>query len=217
MIKDRLRLGLGPGAGSRHFAMSLPAENLSNLKTLSRLLQYIRPHLLSLLFVVLAAIIGTIFTILTPRLIGEVTTIIYTGLVDKMNNIPGAIIDFNQIRKILFLLAGLYLVSSLFLYLEHIVMAGVSQRTVYELRKEVSGKIARLPLKYLDSQPHGEILSRVTNDMDLIGSTLQQSMTQVIEAIVTIVGILIMMLLINHWLTFITLLTLPSPLPSLPW
>ena len=88
-------------------------------------------------------------------------------------------------------------------------MAGVSQRTVYELRKEVSGKIARLPLKYLDSQPHGEILSRVTNDMDLIGSTLQQSMTQVIEAIVTIVGILIMMLLINHWLTFITLLTLP--------
>ena len=198
------------GRGSRHFAMSLPAEKPQQFKkTLSRLLQYIRPHLLSLLFVVLAAIIGTIFTILTPRLIGEVTTIIYTGLVDKMNNVPGAIIDFNQIRKILFLLAGLYLVSSLFLYLEHIVMAGVSQRTVYELRKEVSGKIARLPLKYLDSQPHGEILSRVTNDMDLIGSTLQQSMTQVIEAIVTIVGILIMMLLINHWLTFITLLTLP--------
>lgn len=209
--KDTRPTGFRPrGRGGRHFAMSLPTEKPLHFKmTLRRLLHYIRPHLLSLLFVVLAAIMGTIFTILTPRLIGEVTTIIYSGLVDKMNNIPGAIINFGQIKKILFLLVGLYLVSSLFLYLEHIVMAGVSQRTVFELRKEVNNKITHLPLKYLDSQPHGEILSRVTNDMDLIGSTLHQSMTQVIEAIITLVGVLIMMLLINHWLTLITLVTLP--------
>ncbi len=201
----------GPGGrGGRRFAMSLPTEKPRHFKkTLTQLLHYIRPYWLSLLFVLLATIVGTLFTVLTPRLIGEITTILFTTLVDRMKNIPGAIIDFAQIRRILFLLAGLYLVSSLFLYLEHIIMAGVSQRTVYELRRAVSDKIPRLPLKYLDSQPHGEILSRVTNDMDLIGNTLQQSMTQVIESLVTIVGVLIMMLLINHWLTLITLVTLP--------
>ncbi|MGI6143134.1 MAG: ABC transporter ATP-binding protein [bacterium] len=190
--------------------MALPVEKPHDFKrSLFRLLQYLKPHLLSLSFVIFAAISGTVFTILSPRLIGRVTTIIFTGMLDRLNQVSGAGIDFSRIGKILLLLVGLYLASSLFRYLEFFIMASVSQRMVYDLRNKVRTKLTRLPLKYYDSHPHGDILSRVTNDMDLIGSTLQQSMTQIIEAIVTLTGILIMMATINRWLTLITLVTLP--------
>jgi len=212
-MSDRSRQLKTPGFGPRRGGgppLALPAEKPRDFKgSLFRLLQHLKPHLLSLSFVVLAAIIATVFTILSPRLIGQVTTIIFTGLLERLRQVPGAGIDFSRIGKILLLLAGLYLASSLFRYLEFFIMARVAQGIVSDLRDQIRTKLTRLPLKYYDSRSHGDILSRVTNDMDLIGSTLQQSMNQILEAIVTIVGILIMMLTINRWLTLIALVTLP--------
>lgn len=207
--KERKTPDLGPRrGGGPHLA--LPVEKARDFKgSFARLLQHLRPHLPALALVFCAAILGTVFTILSPRLIGQVTTIIFTGVVEKMKQVPGAGIDFPRIGKILLLLVALYLASSLFRYLEFFVMARVSQRIVSELRNRVRAKLTRLPLKYYDSRPHGDILSRVTNDMDLISSSLQHSVIQITEALVTIIGILIMMLTINGWLTLITLVTLP--------
>ena len=124
-------------------------------------------------------------------------------------NIPIPGIDFQYIGNILLLLLGLYLISSIFAFLQQYIMAGVAQRTVYNLRKEVEDKISRLPLKFFDSRTHGEILSRVTNDVDNIATTLQQSLTQLITSLVTIIGIVIMMLTISPILTLVVILTLP--------
>ena len=126
-----------------------------------------------------------------------------------MQGVPGAGIDFDAIRTIMLWLAGLYLLSSLFAYIQQYVMAGVAQRTVYDLRKDVYNKLGRLPLKYFDARTHGETLSRVTNDMDNISGTLQQSLTQMITSVVTLVGVIVMMLTISPLLTLVVILTLP--------
>lgn len=140
---------------------------------------------------------------------GDATTILFKGFMAKMQGVPGAGIDFDAIRTIMLWLAGLYLLSSLFAYIQQYVMAGVAQRTVYDLRKDVYNKLGRLPLKYFDARTHGETLSRVTNDMDNISSTLQQSLTQMITSIVTLVGVIVMMLTISPLLTLVVILTLP--------
>lgn len=127
----------------------------------------------------------------------------------KLRGVPGATIDFQYILRIILELAVLYLLSALFSYIQQYVMAGVAQKTVYTMRRDVNDKLSRLPLKFFDSRTHGEILSRVTNDIDNISTTLQQSLTQLITSVITIVGVLIMMLTINVWLTLITLITLP--------
>ena len=133
---------------------------------------------------------------------------IKAGISKIMDN-NGGMIDFTYIRNIILLLLGLYVVSTIFGFLKQYIMAGVAQKTVYNLRKEVEDKLSRLPLKFFDSKTHGEILSRVTNDVDNISTTLQQSLTQLITAIVTIVGIVIMMLTISPLLTLVVILTLP--------
>lgn len=127
----------------------------------------------------------------------------------KFISTHGPKIDFNAIGRIVLILIALYLVSSIFSYIQQYIMAGVAQNTVYDMRKEVSEKINRLPLKYFDSRTHGEILSRVTNDLDTVANTLQQSLTQLITSVVTLVGIVIMMLTISPLLTLITVITLP--------
>ncbi|HEY8892035.1 MAG TPA: ABC transporter ATP-binding protein [Clostridium sp.] len=129
--------------------------------------------------------------------------------ISKIMDINGGMIDFTYIRNIILLLLGLYVVSTIFGFLQQYIMAGVAQKTVYNLRKEVEDKLSRLPLKFFDSKTHGEILSRVTNDVDNISTTLQQSLTQLITAIVTIVGIVIMMLTISPIMTLVVILTLP--------
>jgi len=129
--------------------------------------------------------------------------------ISKIMDINGGMIDFTYIRNIILLLLGLYVVSTIFGFLQQYIMAGVAQKTVYNLRKEVEDKISRLPLKFFDSKTHGEILSRVTNDVDNISTTLQQSLTQLVTAIVTIVGIIIMMLTISPLMTLVVILTLP--------
>ena len=131
------------------------------------------------------------------------------GIVLKMQHVPGASIDFAYIDNILLILVGLYLISSIFGYVQQYIMAGVAQRTVYRMRKEVDEKLARLPLKYYDSRTHGEILSRAVNDMDNISTTLQQNLTQFITSVVTVVGVIVLMLTISPLLTLVVVVTLP--------
>lgn len=143
----------------------------------------------------------------SPKVIEGLTQI--KAGISKIMNVNGGKIDFTYIRNIILLLLGLYVVSTIFGFLQQYIMAGVAQKTVYNLRKEVEDKLSRLPLKFFDSKTHGEILSRVTNDVDNISTTLQQSLTQLITAIVTIVGIIIMMLTISPLMTLVVILTLP--------
>ncbi|WAA11201.1 ABC transporter ATP-binding protein/permease [Fervidibacillus albus] len=177
--------------------------------TLKRLLSYLGPSKYQLIIVFFAAVLSTVFSIVSPKYLGKATTKIFEGLMAKMQNVPGASIDFSYIGNILLLLIGLYLFSSLFTYIQQWIMAGVTQKTVYVLRKEVDEKLSRLPLKYYDSRTHGEILSRVVNDVDNISNTLQQSLTQLISSFVTLIGVIVMMMTISIPLTLIVVLTLP--------
>ncbi|KOP66090.1 ABC transporter [Bacillus sp. FJAT-18019] len=199
----------GPFGGGPH-GPGMAGEKAKDFKgTFRRLTRYLKPHTGKLLIVLAAAILSTIFSIVSPKILGEATTILFKGFIAKMQGVPGAGIDFQAIQTIMLWLAGLYLLSSLFAYIQQYVMAGVAQRTVYDLRKEVYNKLGRLPLKYFDARTHGETLSRVTNDMDNISSTLQQSLAQMITSLVTLVGVIIMMLTISPLLTLVVILTLP--------
>nr|WP_246169735.1 ABC transporter ATP-binding protein [Alkalibaculum sporogenes] len=190
--------------------MALPHEKPKDFKkTLLQLLQYIRPYRIQLIIVVLASILGTVFSIFSPVILGQATTIIFEGVIGRLNGDPNFTIDFNKIIRILQLLASIYFVSAMFIYLEQFIMASVAQKIVYDMRNDIRDKLSRLPLKYFDSHTHGEILSRATNDMDTIGSTLQQSISQFIVSIITIIGILVMMTSISAWMTVIALITLP--------
>jgi ATP-binding cassette, subfamily B, multidrug efflux pump len=202
--------GMGPwGRGG----MGMPVEKPKNFReTLTRLLGYFRPEKYRLLAVLIAAVISVIFTIVGPKILGLATTKLFEGVMLKLRGVPGARIDFDYIMHILLLLIVLYLISALFGYIQQYIMAGVAQRTVYTLRKQVEDKFARLPLKFFDSRTHGEILSRAVNDMDNISSTLQQSLTQLINSLVTIVGVVVIMLSINLLLTLVVVITFPLSL-----
>lgn len=198
----------GPGPGGP--GMMLPAEKAKDFKgTLRRLIRYLRPRQVQLIFVFIMAIASTLFSILSPKIMGKATTKLFEGAYGKLMGVPGAAIDFGYINNILLILGGLYLFSALFSYIQQYIMAGVAQKVVFDMRQQINTKLERLPLKYFDSRTHGEILSRATNDVDNISTTLQQSLTQLITSIVTIVGVIIMMLTISPWLTLITIVTLP--------
>ncbi len=198
------------GGGHGHGGRGIPGEKAKDFKgTLKRLAKYLKPRLFSLVTVFVFAALSTVFAILSPKIMGKATTKLFEGLMSKMKGVPGAAIDFGYIGRILLILAALYLASALFNFIQHFVMAGVAQATVYEMRKEIEAKLDRLPLKFFDSHTHGEIMSRVINDVDNVSSTLQQSLTQIITSIVTLVGVLVMMLVISPVLTLVTLVTLP--------
>lgn len=196
--------GFGPGHGPGGGMMVQGAKVKDFKGTLKRLLVYLKPRRIKLFVVFLTAILSTIFMIVGPKLMGNVTTKLFEGVILKIKGIPGAKIDFTYIGNVLLLLVGLYILSALFSYLQQYLMSDVAQKTVYDLRLEVNKKLARLPLKYYDEHAHGDTLSRVTNDIDTIGSTLQQSITQFITSFVTIIGIIIMMLTISPMLTLIS-------------
>ena len=177
--------------------------------TLLRLLGYFRPQRLALLVVFSAAVIGTAFNVFGPKILGMATTKLFEGMLAKFQHEPGAAVDFTYIQRILLILVGMYLVSAAFQYLQQYLMAGVAQKTVYALRREVDEKLERLPLSYYDSRTHGEILSLVANDLDNVSSTLQQNVTQAITSVVTLVGVIVMMLTISPLLTLVVGLTLP--------
>ena len=201
------RPGRGPGMGP---PMAMPGERARDFwGTLRRLLRYQRPRLWQIGLVFVLAALSTVFGILSPRIMGKATTKLFEGMMAKLAGIPGGGIDFAAIGRILALLAVLYVVSAGFSFLQQYVMAGIAQRTVYDLRNQVNAKLSRLPLRFFDGRTHGEILSRVTNDVDNIAGTLQQSLTQLITALVTLVGVVVMMLAISPVLTLVTLISLP--------
>lgn len=190
--------------------MSLPVQRARDFKgTLKRLMRYLGPRRYRLYAVFTMAAGGTVFTVLGPKIMGLATTSLFEGFMQKLQGVPGAGVDFAYLGRILLILAGLYLFSAAFQYAQQFLMAEVAQKTVYEMREDVNGKLSRLPLQYFDSRPHGDVLSRVTNDIDNISATLQQSLTQLITAAVTLAGVLLMMLMINPLLTLLCLAMLP--------
>lgn len=189
--------------------MARPVEKPKDLKgTLKRLLTYLKPFLWQIAIVFVLTILANVFNIFSPRIMGDITTELFNGMVAKRSGLP-AEIDFGYILQKLMLLAALYILAALFTYIQHYLMAIVAQRMVYSLRNEVMGKLAKLPLKFFDTHFYGDVLSRITNDIDNISNTLQQSLLQLLSAIVTLLGIVAMMLAISPILTFVTLLTLP--------
>lgn len=203
--------GRGPGPGHPGGPMGgAPVEKAKNFKgTMKRLIKYLKPENKMLVLVFIMAILSTVFTIVAPKIMARATNILSAPIMAKMMGQPEMPIDFQEIYRILMLLGGLYLLSSLFSYVQQYLMAGVAQRIVFKMREQISDKLSRLPLKYFDGRTHGETLSRATNDVDNISNTLQQSITQFITSLVTVIGVIVMMLTISPWLTLITFLTLP--------
>ncbi len=199
--------GGGPMGGPPGMGMRLPGEKPKNFKaTLKRLVRYLRPYRLHLLGVLIAALLSTLFSIFSPRVLGMATD-------ELFNSVSGGrAIRFDYIFELLGILGGLYIFSALFSYIQQYWMASVTQNTVYEMRREIKQKLTRLPLSYYDRHSHGEVLSRVTNDVDNISTTLQQSLTQMITSAVTLVGVIVMMLTLSPLLTLITVLTIPLSL-----
>lgn len=203
------RPGTGHGFGPR-MGMGMPVEKAKNFRgTLKRLIVYLKPRRVQLVMVFITAILGTVFSIIAPKIMGKATTKLFEGVMMKLKGVSGAKIDFDYILQIVLVLAVLYLISSLFSYIQQFIMAGVAQKTVLDMRRDVNDKLFKLPLKFYDSRTHGEILSRVTNDIDNISTTLQQSIAQLITSIVILVGILIMMLTISPLMTLLIIITLP--------
>ena len=183
-------------------------EKAKDLKgTLKKLLHYMSVFKVQMLLIVIFAVCGTTFTIIGPKILGKATTEIANGLMSKVSG--GSGMDFEKIGQILLLTLALYLVSTLCSFIQGYLMTGVSQKTTYRLRKEISEKINRMPMNYFDTKPVGEVLSRVTNDVDTLGQSLNQSATQMIQSVTTLIGVLIMMLTISPLMTLATLVILP--------
>lgn len=199
----------GRGHGPGH-ALGMPVEKAKNFKgTFRRLMKYLEPKKWTFLIVIIFALLSTIFSIITPKILATAIDEIYEGFIAKLKGATDMDMDFTYIGRILLFLVGLYIISSIFNYIMQYLMASVAQTTVYDMRQEISHKFTKLPLKYYDGRTHGEILSRVTNDMDNIANTLQESLTQLITSIITILGSIIMMSTISPLLTLVVLITLP--------
>ena len=219
--------------------MGMPAEKAKNFRdSFRRLIGRLLPEAHLIVLVIALAVVSVAFAVVGPKILGNATNDIFQGLVSKnlpagvtpdqavaalraqgqnqiadmlssMHLTPGQGVDFGALGQVLLLLAGVYVLSSIFSWMQAWIMAGVTQRTVYRLRRETDQKLGRLPLKYFDSHPRGDVLSRVTNDIDNIGQTLQQSLTQLITSLLTVIGVLILMLTISPILAVISLLAVP--------
>jgi ATP-binding cassette subfamily B multidrug efflux pump len=234
--------GGGRGPGMMGMGMGMPPAKAKDFRgSFRRLFGTLRPERPLIVGVVLLAIVSVTLTVVGPKILGNAVNTIFEGafsksmpagvtqaqiveglrqsgktqlaeMVSAMHLTPGAGIDFGALGGVVLLLIGLYIVSSIFAWLQGYIMAGVTQRTVYRLRSDVDAKLGRLPLRYFDSHPRGDLLSRVTNDIDNIGQSLQQSLTQLITSLLTIVGVLILMLTISPLLAVISLLAVPASL-----
>ena len=202
----------GPRMGGPMMAMHGGAKAKNFKSTLFRLIRFSSDYWFQLILIFILAIAGTIFAIFSPRLLGEITTKIFEGAMMIFMGIPGASIDMTYVSQMLLIMLALYVASSSFTYLQSFLMAGVSQKITYTFRRMITEKISRVPLKYYDSEPFGDILSRITNDVDTIAHSLQQSVTSVVTSVTTVIGILIMMLTINIPMTMISLISLPVSL-----
>jgi len=182
----------------------MPGEKPKNFKkTMKTLGTYLRPYRIRIIIAAIAATLSVVFSVVAPMLLGEATDVIANSV------ITSSALDFNQLGYLLVFLIILYGISTIFSGVMGFIMAGVSQKISYRLRTEMSEKVDRLPLKYFDTKTQGELLSRVTNDVDIINSTLNQSLAQILTSAVTIVGILSLMIYINPFMTLVALVTLP--------
>lgn len=194
----------GPGAGMAPVAKAKDFKGTGK-KLLSRMKEYRWSFILVAVF----AVLSTVFTIVCPKILGNATTSLANSFITAMKTQKPISVDFKYIATLAFILIGLYILSALFSFLQGFIISGVSQKITYKLRKQISEKMSTLPLRYFDTVTHGEILSRITNDIDTVSASLQQSMTQIITAVATIIGILIMMLSISPIMTLIAIITLP--------
>jgi ATP-binding cassette, subfamily B, multidrug efflux pump len=197
------------GFGGPHGGMGKIEKPKNFKETMKKLGGYLKPYRIAIIIVVIFAIGSAAFSIVGPKLLGNATTKLFEGLVEKVSGVEGAAIDFDYIKNIMLWLLGLYITSTVFGIIQGYIITGVAQKVSYNFRKEISEKINRMPLKYFDKQTHGEVLSRVTNDVDTVSQTLNQSMSQIITSITTIIGVLIMMLSISWQMTLVALLMLP--------
>lgn len=187
---------------------SMATEKAKDFKgTVKKLGKYLSKYKIALIIVILFTIASTIFSVVGPKILGNATTELFNGVISKYTG--GSGINFNKIAKILLFLLALYICSALFSYIQGIIMTNISQKLAYRLRREVSKKINKLPMKYYDNKTHGEILSVITNDIDTLSQNLNIEATQVISSVATIIGILIMMFSIDWIMTLVVLLTLP--------
>ncbi len=202
---------MGPGAGGPAFARG--GEKPKDFKnTTKKLLNYLKPHMIGIISVFVLTIIATILTIKAPKILGQATTEIFRVVMIRntpLSALLKAKMDFGKIRQILLEVGHLYGIAAFLNFAQGYLMAGITQKIVKKMREDINNKLQKLPLRFYDDKSHGDIISRVTNDVDLISNTLQQSLTQFISGIITIVGITYMMLTINVKLTLLTLVTLP--------
>ena len=198
--RPRGPMGHGPGPGTGEKAKDFGG-------TMKKLIRYISRYKIAIFLVMLFAVAGTALTIAGPKVLIKATQAIVDGVVEMLSGTGG--IDFGYVGKILLILLGMYLISAALQAIQGFLMTGVSQKVSYNLRREISRKINRMPMKYFESKTHGEVLSRVTNDVDTLSQSLNQSITQLITSVVTVVGVLIMMLSISWELTLAALLILP--------
>ena len=234
--------GSGPGSGPPHMALMMPAAKSKDFKgTFRRLLGELRPERSKINAVLGLGVVSVLFSIVGPKILGNATNILFEGVIGKqlpvgmtkeaivaglrakgqgnfadmlagMNVTPGVGVDFGALTTILAAVAGIYLLSAVFGWAQSYIMAGVTQRTVYKLRGRVDQKLGRLPLAYFDRESRGDILSRVTNDIDNISQTLQQSLTQLITSLLTVIGVMVMMLTISPLLAAVSIMAVPASL-----
>lgn len=194
--------------GSGGHGGMMPGEKAKDFKGTSRkILAYIGRYKIAIVLVMICAVAGTIFNIVGPKVLSKATTEIFNGLVSKVSG--GAGIDFHKIGIILLILLGLYCVSALFSFIQGFIMSGISQKLSFRMRKEISEKINRMPLAYFESKTVGDVLSRITNDVDTFGMSLNQSITTLITSVTTLIGVFIMMMTISPLMTLIALVILP--------
>lgn len=195
---------MGGGSGIR-----AAGEKAKDFKgTMLHLLQYLMVYKASVAVVILFAACSSVFSIIGPKVLGKATTKLFEGMMAWMMG-TGLLTDFRYIRNCLLLLVVLYLISAVFSYLQSYIMSGVSMKVTYQFRKDISMKMNRLPLSYYDTRTHGEVLSRITNDVDTVSQTLNQSLTQIITSVATLVGVLIMMISISIRMTLVAVMVLP--------
>ncbi|NLD11133.1 MAG: ABC transporter ATP-binding protein, partial [Clostridiales bacterium] len=197
----------GPGSHGGPPGM-MPGEKPKNFKkSFGKLLKYIGRYRFAVIIVMIFAAASTVFQVLGPKVMGHATTELADGLMRKINGTGG--IDFDKILQILLFTLALYVTSALFSFVQGWIMTGVTQKICYRMRREIAEKINRMPMKYFESRTYGEVLSRITNDVDTLGTGLNQSITQIITSVATLIGVLVMMLSISPLMTLIALIILP--------
>ena len=201
MPARRHRGPMGPGHG---FVGEKPKDFKGSSK---KLIKYLGKYWIAIVIVMIFAAASTVFSVAGPKVMGKATTALAEGLMDKISGTGG--IDFDYIAKVLLFTLGLYIISAVFMFIQGLIMTNITQKTCYRMRKEIVEKINRMPMKYFESRTYGEVLSRITNDVDTLGQSLNQSITQVITAMATLIGTLVMMLSISPLMTIISIVILP--------